>query len=87
MHGLEHSICCYRGVVRLFNAVAKAQKQQKAAAEAKKGRVAPVSKASFLAELQGQVTKPQVHPNALLPASMAKMCSDCCKRGKGRLLK
>ncbi|EIE18722.1 hypothetical protein COCSUDRAFT_60030 [Coccomyxa subellipsoidea C-169] len=49
-----------RGVVRLFNAVAKAQKQQKAAAEGTKRKAASVSKASFLAELQGQATKSQV---------------------------
>lgn len=73
--------------MRLFNAVAKAQKQQKAAAEAKKGRVAPVSKASFLAELQGQVTKPQVHSNASLPVPMAKRCSESCERDKAHLLK
>lgn len=49
-----------RGVVRLFNAVAKAQKMQKAVAEGPKRQVAAISKASFLAELQGQATKSQV---------------------------
>jgi hypothetical protein len=54
-----------RGVVRLFNAVAKAQRQQKEAAEGPKGKAAPVSKAAFLAELHGEAIKPQVrhrHP-------------------------
>ncbi|CAL8464372.1 g3907 [Coccomyxa elongata] len=49
-----------RGVVRLFNAVAKAQKQRKEALEGPKKKAAAVSKATFLAELQGQATKPQV---------------------------
>ncbi|CAL5220524.1 g2556 [Coccomyxa viridis] len=50
-----------RGVVRLFNAVAKAQKQQEEAQEggAKAKGAAQISKAAFLAELQGKLAKPQ----------------------------
>ena len=46
----------YRGVVRLFNAVAKAQRARKEAEEggAKRGAAEKLSKASFLAELRGQ---------------------------------
>lgn len=51
-------MCACRGVVRLFNAVAKAQKQRKEALEGPKKKAAAVSKAAFLAELQGQATKP-----------------------------
>jgi len=53
----------HRGVVRLFNAVAKAQKQQEEAQEggAKAKGAAQLSKAAFLAELQGKLSKPQVH--------------------------
>jgi len=50
-------------VVRLFNAVAKAQKQQEEAQEggAKAKGAAQLTKAAFLAELQGKLSKPQVH--------------------------
>ncbi|BDA49751.1 probable RRP15-like protein at C-terminar half [Coccomyxa sp. Obi] len=60
-----------RGVVRLFNAVAKAQKQRKEALEGPKKKAAGVSKATFLAELQGQATKPQV-TEQLVPVRASK---------------
>ena len=49
-------------MVRLFNAVAKAQKQQQEAQEggAKAKGAAQLSKAAFLAELQGKLKPPQV---------------------------
>lgn len=55
-----------RGVVRLFNAVAKAQKQQEEAQEgsAKAKGAAQISKVAFLAELQGKLAKPQVKPTS-----------------------
>ena len=58
-----------RGVVRLFNAVAKAQKQQEEAQEggAKAKGAAQISKAAFLAELQGKLAKPQVHLHCISP--------------------
>ena len=55
---LPHMAC--RGVVRLFNAVAKAQKQQEEAKEGKSKGAPQLSKAAFLAELQGKLGKPQV---------------------------
>ncbi len=65
--------------MRLFNAVAKAQKQQKAAAEGPKRKAASVSKASFLAELQGQATKSQVRNFDLLPSRFIHdACALCC---------
>ena len=59
---LRHMRAVCRGVVRLFNAVAKAQKQQEEAQEggAKAKGAAQISKAAFLAELQGKLAKPQV---------------------------
>lgn len=73
-------ICGCRGVVRLFNAVAKAQKMQKAAAEGPKRQVAAISKASFLAELQGQAMKSQVclfwdSINSTLIIDLCRACS------------
>ena len=49
-------------MVRLFNAVAKAQKQQQEAQEggARAKGAAQLSKAAFLAELQGKLRPPQV---------------------------
>lgn len=55
---LAHLAC--RGVVRLFNAVAKAQKQQEEAKEGKSKGAPQLSRAAFLAELQGKLAKPQV---------------------------
>ncbi|KAK9806858.1 hypothetical protein WJX72_005147 [[Myrmecia] bisecta] len=50
-----------RGVVRLFNAVAKAQKQQREAeAGGSKSKVPKLSKASFLAELKGGAPSQQM---------------------------
>lgn len=62
----------HRGVVRLFNAVAKAQKQQEEAQEggAKAKGAAQLSKAAFLAELQGKLSKPQVHSGSPRKASI-----------------
>ena len=49
-------------MVRLFNAVAKAQKQQQEAQEggAQAKGATQLSKAAFLAELQGKLKQPQV---------------------------
>ncbi len=55
--------------MRLFNAVAKAQKQQEEAQEggAKAKGAAQISKAAFLAELQGKLAKPQVYLHCISP--------------------
>ena len=53
--------CTTRGVVRLFNAVAKAQRARREAEEggAKRGAAEKLSRASFLAELRGQQQQQQ----------------------------
>ncbi len=45
--------------MRLFNAVAKAQKQQEEAREGRSKGAPQLSKAAFLAELQGRFVKVQ----------------------------